>query len=96
MFLNFFHLVMQQQSLWGNIGFYSDGFRPKPGPRPGARLLEIFQLQYLVKFQGMSRPRARHSVKGSSPDPVHTFRAQPITRYLPTKVHSYMYYKKVP
>ena len=44
----------------------------------------------------ISRPRARHSVKGSSPDPVHTFRAQPITRYLPTKVHSYMYYKKVP
>ena len=34
MFLNFFHLVMQQQSLWGNIGIYSDGFGPKPGEGP--------------------------------------------------------------
>ena len=56
MFLNFFHLVMQQQSLWGNIGIYSDGFRPKPGPRPGARLLE--------KGPNLSRLGLRHLGKG--------------------------------
>ena len=55
-----------------------------PG-RPGARLLgkgrkiQAFWLLYIVKFQGPSRPEARHSWKGSSlvPARARLFNARP-------------------
>ena len=55
---------MQQQSLWGNIGIYSDGFRPKPGPRPG--FFEGPEPDFWRRQKGpnLSRLGLRHLGKG--------------------------------